>query len=461
MNISTVVVLCYLALMLVVGLIFSRNCRSVRSYSIANKQYGSFLLVMTFLATSFGAGSTVGDTAKIMQDGYIFPLSMLGFFVFCIYMIKCIAPKFDNRFEGMLSAGDIIAKYYGKKAANISAVVGFIAGGLLVGSQITGVGHIFESTSNFSYQEITIAAGGIIALYSALGGVRSVVMTDLIQALIMLIAVPIFTYSMVSSAGGLSAIINSMPESNYLISRHPKFHEFGLYFIVCFMPFLWLYPPVVQRLLMAQNVGQIQQMYKFEFVLRITLILMLIMVAASAFVLIPNTDPSLALGTLLKTHGSEFILSVILLLILAASMSTADSHLNAATILLCHNALKSFLTTDRKELFAMKAASLLIGIIAIMIALLRLEIVPLVIFAFSLSGCVIGIPLFFGIMGMQVTRLQYYSCLGCSITSLVLTLCVWQLKGMYPSSIAILCGTSGFIVPYIFGRSYSLIRGVC
>ncbi len=100
----------------------------------------------------------------------------------------------------------------------------------------------------------------------------------------------------------------------------------------------------------------------------------------------------------------------------------------------------------------MKFASLIIGVCAIIVALMRFEIVPLIIFAFSLSGCVIGIPLFFGVMRWSISLIQYYSCLFFSCVSLILTLIVLNLKGMYPSSIAIISGLTGFVLPMVFAK---------
>ena len=44
-------------------------------------------------------------------------------------------------------------------------------------------------------------------------------------------------------------VVKAMPAENYAIVSHPKFGEFSLYFIVCFMPFLWFSAPVIQRFL--------------------------------------------------------------------------------------------------------------------------------------------------------------------------------------------------------------------
>lgn len=453
MNILLILTIIYLLGMLVIGVFAGKDCKNVKDYSIANKKYGTFILVMTFLATSFGVGSVVGDMSKILEDGIIFPIATCGFFVFCIYMIKYIAPKFDKRFEGMISAGDIIRKFYGQGAEIFASSIGFFAGSLIVGSQITGLSRIFEGMTDYSYEEIAFISGAVVTFYSAFGGIKSVTITDVFQAIIMFIVVPLFTYLVIKHTHtNPLEIIQQMPTENYTIFSHPRFAEFFIYFIVAMTPFLWFYPPMIQRYLMAKYNDQIKMMYKSELIARSILLVLLTFTASAVFILMPEVDFHHAFVELTKLTLSPFMAGLLCVMVMAASMSTADSHLNSSAILICHNVIKRIfhINSDRKELWILKCASALIGTIATITALYKFELVPLIIFAFGLSGNVIGIPVFFAVMDWNVGKQNFYSCVLFSFTALFLGLFFFELKGLYPGNVAIILGLIGFLFPNLF-----------
>lgn len=444
----------YLFTVLLLGLYFSRGVKTMRTFAIADKKFGTFILLMTFLATCLGAGSTVGDTAKIIRDGVVFPLSMTGFFVFCYYMKHYVAPKFDERFNGMLSAGDIIEYFYGLNASKIASFIGFFAGALTVGAQITGMGYLLENIIQARYEHVVIAIGLIITAYSALGGIKSVTATDVLQAIIIIVVIPIFGYLVVNKAGGISYVFTEAPQRLFNIWTFDNFKKYFAYFIAAFMPFLWLYPPVIQRFLMAKHSNQIGKMYQLEFYTRLCLFSLLTLVAAGSLILIPNINPDAAVSSLITNILPQHWGILLVLTMLSASMSTADSHLHSSAILFTHNMCKSFIGRkifgiELKEFKFVQFSTILLGALAVFIAVKRIEIVSLIILSFALSGCVIGIPLFFGVINMKVSSTNFYYCLIFSIITLFACLFLFNLSLINLSSIIIFGSLLGFFVPSI------------
>lgn len=461
MSILFTITIIYLIGMLLIGIFAGKDCKNVKDYAIANKKYGTFILVMTFLATSFGVGSVVGDMSKILEDGIIFPIATCGFFIFCLYMIKYIVPRFDQRFDGMISAGDIMRKFYGKGAEVLASTIGFFAGSLIVGSQITGLSRIFEGMTTYSYEEIALVSGAVVTFYSAFGGIKAVTITDVYQAIIMFIVVPLFTYLVIKHTHtNPLEIIKQMPTQNYQVFSHPRFWEFFIYFIVAMTPFLWFYPPMIQRYLMAKSNDQIKMMYKSELVARSILLFLLIFTASAVFILMPEVNFHHAFVELAKLTLSPLMAALLCVMVMAASMSTADSHLNSSAILICHNVIKKLchINSDRKELWILKFASALIGTIATITALYKFEVVPLIIFAFGLSGNVIGIPIFFAIMNWSVGKQNFYCCVLFSFTALFLGLFYFDLNGLYPGNVAVIMGLFGFLLPNLFRVAKTQIK---
>lgn len=452
----------YLFIILTLGIYFSKGIKTVQSFAIADKKFGTAVLLMTFLATSLGAGSTVGDTAKIMRDGIVFPLSMLGFFFFCYYMSKYVAHRFDKRFEGMVSAGDIIEYFYGCKAAKIASFFGFVAGALTVGAQITGLGYLLEGMVSVPYTGIVFAVGLVITIYSALGGIKSVTATDFLQATIIIVIIPIFGFSIINQAGGINVVLSNAPARLYDIWNFENFRKYFAYFIVSFMPFLWLYPPVIQRFLMAKNSRQISKMYYLEFCVRIFLFVLLTLVASSSLILMPGVSPDSAISMLIKNFVPLSLGIFLMLGIISASMSTADSHLHSSAVLFSHNMCKSFVEKSKlgnhiNEFQLLRVSTFILGVVATVVAIQKIEIVSLVILSFALSGAIIGIPLFFGVIGFKVSLSNFYGCFFTSSIMLIVSLTAWNISLINVSSIIILFGLTGFFAPNL--RNYLKLRG--
>src|SRR5688572_5984430 len=112
-GIDEFIVLLFLIITLLLGLQAGKGVKDIKDFAIANKSYGTPILLLTLLATQIGGGATIGDTAQIFKEGILYTIALLGYALGAFFLAHIIAPKFDNRFDGMLSICDIIRYFYG------------------------------------------------------------------------------------------------------------------------------------------------------------------------------------------------------------------------------------------------------------------------------------------------------------------------------------------------------------
>jgi len=442
MNIDYVIIAIYLAAILTIGIASGLGVKGVKDYAVAKRGYSTFFLTMTFLASSFGSGAVVGDVARVATDGIIFTVAISGFLVCCLIMAHFVAPYFDGRFAGMISAGDIMNYFYGRKAEQATALLGLITSSLYIGGQLTAMGHIIGIFLQMEYKMVIVGAAVVVMTYSAFGGMRSVAMADVFKFSIIVIMVPLMTITMVADAGGISAVFAAIPDEKFSVLTHHKFSEYALLFLVSFTPFLWMYPPIIQRFLMAKQPEQIAVMYRVQFAVRIMFMLMIVCIAFSGAAMFPGVPPKDLVAHIVNTVLPMGCKGMFIVCVLAASMSTSDSHMNAASVLLAHNLFK--FKEEKKEMLMLRFGTILVGFFAIIVAVYDLEIVNLIMSAFSIWGAAVTIPLLAAVMKVRASSCAFWSCLASVVAAFVVINIVMDKPGLTAPAVAVFAGLIGF-----------------
>ena len=411
--IDKILIITFVLAIVLLSLYYGRNVKNTKGYSAA--KYSPFVLLMTFLASSFGAGSTVGDVAKVADDGIIFMVGMAGFWVFCLYISKYVEYYFDKRFEGMTSAGDVMKMFYGPRAEIVTAMIGFTTSALTVSGQLTALGRILGNMWGMSYKDIILIVGIIVIIYCTIGGIKSLVPADVFRFTILMIAMPLMTWYMVSAAGGIGVVWDSIDSRRLAIFSHPKAAEYGILFIAGALPFLWLYPPLIQRFLMTKHASQIAQMFKIELVIRIIFGIMIPCIAFSAICVMPDVTPKNLMPYAISNFLPDGIRGLLVIIVMAASMSSADSHLNASAVLITQNLFLKRIQNDKTRLLSMRLATVCIGVVALYIATYNMDVVELVVSAFALWGAAITVPLVMATMRFKHNEQAFWGSVISSI----------------------------------------------
>lgn len=200
----------FLLIILVVGFLVGRANKDIDDYALGGKSFATITLVITFLATAVGGGSTLGAATQIYADGVIMLVAGSGFFISHLFMAQLVAPKME-RFEGCITLGDVMGQLYGERSRTVTAIIGFLFSILIVASQSLALGYVFESLLGIN-RSTGIAIGGLtVVVYSALGGIKSVVITDVIQFGVLIVMIPLIANIATNNEGGVSALLHKVP----------------------------------------------------------------------------------------------------------------------------------------------------------------------------------------------------------------------------------------------------------
>lgn len=261
-------------------------------------------------------------------------------------------------------------------------------------SGFKAVGTLFNSLFGFDYHVSMIAGAAIIIGYTVLGGFLAVSTTDLIQSVVMSIALIIIVFFGIHVAGGWDAVIsNAQSLAGYLsmTSMHNMAdHTSSPYSLLTIcstlawglgyfgMPHILLRFMAIEdenKLTLSRRIASVWVVISMFVAILIGIIGDSASVAGSVPMLSTSSQSEtiiIQLSGLLGQNG--FLLSIIagivLAGILASTMSTADSQLLTAASGISQNLLQDFLKIKMDTKTSMRAARLtVIGIALVAVVL--------------------------------------------------------------------------------------------
>lgn len=401
--IDLAIVLVYLIGTILVGLLASKGVSSMRDYAIGNRSFPTAVLVMTISATYVEGSDIIAESAEVFKVGII-----CGFaWVIGECSNKLIISEFLSsrmlKFQGIFSVGEIIGNRYGNIARILTGICGFLICFGFVACQIKAISEIMNYFGNFSPEVSVFIASLIVIVYSTLGGIKAVTLTDVLQFFALGIAIPVIAIVAFSQTEGFSGLYEKLPPAH--LSIYPSKEIFNKYFTLMFLyAFPLLSPPVMQRILMAKNPGQIKNSFRACAVFEGTFYCFIALLGLSAYILHPDIDPNNAFLYLTDNFLPVGIKGLSIVGLLAIIMSSADSFINSGSVSFVHDVIKPILDTnlpDKVELLLTRFVTFTMGLSSIIMALSYDNLIELMLYSYNFWGPVVTIPLLFEIFGYK------------------------------------------------------------
>lgn len=284
----------YLFLTLLIGIYYGRQIENLRDFSICNTGFPTSVLLATLFATVIGGGSTCGIASNVHKYGIIFMFAFSGAAINKILVAKYIVPKIDFSMN-ILTFGDIFKDAYGKTGRLIAGFFIFFVSIVCIGQQITALAFVFECFFGLSFLNGALLGYGVLVLYSGLGGIRSVVATDIFQFVIMLAMIPILIIYGLDAIGGIDNFILSFPSEKFEFNNLPTDVLLKAFTLFMIMTFSALDPSYFHRIIMSKDKDQAKKITLYTGYLSFPFFFSMGFVGLITFCLFPNIKSSNAL----------------------------------------------------------------------------------------------------------------------------------------------------------------------
>ena len=407
LNIDLVIVLVFLLVNLFFGLGCSKNIKDIKDYAIANNTIRSMPLIATIIATTIGGGFFAGAVAESYSQGLYFIIPALGEPISLIFMGLVMAPRMAE-FIGDLSIADSMGKLFGMKVRVLTAIcgimlcVGMVAIEFYVSSSVMGVFF------NFSGIYAVAVSAVIVIFYSSMGGIRAVTFTDIIQFLTFATVIPIIASIVFDSFSSSEAVIDAIvsdPDYNFFEVLNPNNPKFGHTMLLLLFFFFPSFQPVFfQRIVMARNTGQAKHAFTVAGIVTIGILIVTSLIGTLVFIKNPDLAERELLSYVITHHSYTGLKGLTCIAIMAVVMSTADSYINSAAVMLTNDIVKplkvSFLAKV-DDMKILRGLSVLIGLSAFFLAFYSDTILQLLQLVLNFYAPVVAVPIAMAVFGFR------------------------------------------------------------
>lgn len=364
---------------------------SFSNYAVGGSTFPMYLIFFTQFATIMGVGNFVGHAGKGYSNGLpwmIFILGEQGSKIIFALFFAGLAGRFTyNTFPEMID--DLISR------DKVTRAMGGILASMImiawVGGQGRALGNIFSIVTGANPIPIIFAFTAVFILYTTLGGVYSVVWTDLLQGVLVVIFGAIFyiyAFSYVHwSLPELGTRLADVGKAELWSFEGTNAMEIITKFVTGCIGILaaqiyW------QRCFASKNGKTAKNGLLYSGIIAIVLVMLTALVGMIILTLNQDLNPDDAMPWFMLNHVPTFIAAMIFALILAAGMSSADSNLNSASVLIVNDLIKPFKkdVSDNDLVKYAKVLTVVIGIFAAGAAIYASSILSLFSKAYAMAG---------------------------------------------------------------------------
>lgn len=217
---SIVIVIC--------GMSFSGSGKSMKSFFAGGGAVPWWISGLSLFMSFFSAGTFVVWGAIAYNYGWVavaiqWTMCIAGFIIGFIF-----APKWQK--TGVLTAAEFITQRLGFNTQKIYSYLFLLISIFTTGAFLYPVAKILEVYTGIPIRITTIVIGLLILIYTAVGGLWAVVITDVLQFIVLTAAVLIVVPLAFDKIGGISSFIQKSPPLFFNLFNH----EYSIGFLIAF-----------------------------------------------------------------------------------------------------------------------------------------------------------------------------------------------------------------------------------
>ena len=379
-----IMIIGYFVSALVYGSFFAKYTKSTKDFFISAQRFSWWLIGLSCISTTVGSYSFIkyseagynyglSSTQTYLNDWFLMPLFLLGW-VPLIYFsrVTSIPEFFERRFSRSTRlAGVIVMIIY------LCTYIGF---------NFYTLGVAFHALLGWNIFYGTLVVAVITGVYTTFGGQTAVVMNDLVQGLLLLIAGFVLFFLGVHYLGGWEHFWHALPVSYRLpfsgFNTPPQFPMVGIFWqdgMANSFAHYFFNQGLMLRFLAAKSVREGRKAALFNVLLLMPLCAVAVsnagwlgkaMVGLGILPAdVPSTDIFVKVSQLITVPG---VFGLIMAALTAAMMGAAATYINGASAIMVNDVWKPFLFPNRTDKHYLKTAR----VFAVCATLVGIALVP-------------------------------------------------------------------------------------
>ncbi len=364
-----VVLLGYFALLLVVGIAFSRKSTNLEDYFFASRNLRGVLIFFSVSASWIGASSTLVTVDEAYYSG-VSSFWLMGLPAILTALSFALLLSGPIRRLPIVTLPDLVEMRYGSLVRHMVAFLIAWYMVLLAASQMVAMGQFLGGILEIPYLEALILGSTVVVLYSVMGGFFSVTLTDALQFML-LSAGLIWLFLVLLGRVSFSEVAVTADH----LGREGLWDFFkgwqkNAWIVVSFMC-AWLISPIVwQRIQAAKSphharYGLLGAASAFFLIYGI-----IVSIGLLSLPLFPSGNLPVPLLTQLISVTGPVMSSVLFMAVAAAVMSTLDTAVNTGALTLTRDVAQRLFRRGHgtQVLKVSRISTVVVAVLALLVA---------------------------------------------------------------------------------------------
>ena len=415
----------YILATLVVGLYAGRRVKGSADFFVAGRRLGLLLATGTLAATWFGGGIVIGAASQAYRHGFMGVIADPFGAALCLFLAGFFYVRMMRRM-GLTTIAEFFERRYGREAGLVAALCTIPAYLGWVGSLMVAFGRVIETLTGLDSTLGIVIGAAIVLLYTAVGGMWAVTLTDFLQVAVLVVGLLALTPLLLHDMGGWTAIRAQLPDDRFHL--YPRSTD-----IIVWLNYAraWLViglgnlagQDLIQRSLSSRDESVAQNSAYLAGLLYLTVGLLPVLLGIAATLVLPALDnPDMVMMQLGLTYLPPLGIAVFLGALVSALMSSADSALLAPASVIGNDLLR-YVRPNIDQSTQLRFCRLSIpalGAVALYLALAHNTVYTLMVNSWSVLLATLFVPLTAGIWWPAANR---YGALASMLTGFI----AWQL----------------------------------
>lgn len=412
----------YMLAMLGVGFYFLRSNSGKEDYYVGGRNMGSWHIGISVVATDVGGGFSIGlgglGFTMGLSGSWMLFTGLIGAWLAAVFLIPKVFKL--GRDINLFTFPQVFEHLYSKKVAFVAAIIsaigylGFTASQLLAGAKLASSTFV-----NLSLEHALIIMGVVAVVYTVMGGLKAVIYTDTIQWIILLLGLIFIGLPLgYASIGGWEGLRSSVHPELMTLTNVDGYTLFN--WAITIIPIWFIGMTLYQRIYACRDEQQARKAWYiagvFEWPVMAFLGVLLGLFArvaadqgmfsAMGYETIGSLDAELGLPLLLREVLPVGLMGSMMSAYFSAILSTADSCLMACSGNVVSDLMGSFIPdSDKNELRVSQVVTLVIGVVAILIAMYAEMVLDLMLYSYAFMVSGLFIPVLFALYGKRPNSL--------------------------------------------------------
>ena len=418
------VIITYFGLLSYIGYYATKQTRTLRDYFTMSGKAGAILSGLAYFSTQYSMSTFMGVPGTIYKVGYAgMSVSVPGIafsMVIPALLVGRRLIKLGHRYRMLTMADYISDRYESTFMRGLLAVIMILFLVPMMGAQTIGAGIIFKTYTGAPEWVGIVVMGITVILYCMAGGIRSIMITDVIQGILMVATAVVTFIVSLQLGGGLEVINKHLIDTDISLLSHPGQNNAMPWQNYVSMIIMWSFFTIGQPHLFTKFFTMKNYNVMFKAVLlgtlgmwfSATLIEWCGVTGRISFPNLSGTDTDFIVPLILQAGVHPIISSLMVAGIFSAGMSTVSGVLITSTSAVTRDLYQKIFNkeaTDKQAFVMSRYVTVGLGVLAICIGIYKpSSIFQLVLFSFGGLG-IWAAPILAGLYWRKATKVGAFS----------------------------------------------------